>query len=101
MSSLITIKKESIPLIQEVILRPYIDCCRKRHFLQRRSKWNLVSLYDYTFLDNSTCRVYREYHTVHHKGKLFYKFYDEYTAGLYILHRDVLLYVHEVLFLLI
>ena len=58
MSSLITIKKESKRLIQEVILRPYIDCCRKRHFLQRRSKWNLVSLYDYTFLDNSTNRSF-------------------------------------------
>ena len=78
MSSLITIKKESIRLIQEVILRPYIDCCRKRHFLQRRSKWNLVSLYDYTFLDNSRKAGFspaippvRTYMAKHRKTRLY------------------------------
>ena len=54
---LITIRKEFIHLIQGDILLLYIDSCKSCLFLQHRNAKNLVSLYGYTFLDNSKSYV--------------------------------------------
>ena len=41
-------------------------------------------------------RFYRVYHIVLRKDILFCMLYDEYRADLYILHQDVLSYVHVI-----